>query len=243
MNHIKSTHISQAETELQQRKKIRSMFNSIAANYDLLNHLLSFGVDKSWRKKTIDHMKLDNNSKVLDLATGTGDLAALALKKKPAWVVGVDPAYFMLHKTKNKLKKQPFYAVEGFGEFLPFASNVFSHAMIAYGIRNVSNRSQVFHEICRVLHSKGIFAVLEFSQSSNRFFAGIYNFYFHKLLPFVGGIISGNKNAYQYLPQSVKNFPTAEKLTIELEQAGFKKKLIVPMFFGITTLFLFEKKE
>lgn len=235
--------ITQNEIELQQRQKIRSMFNSIATNYDLLNHLLSFGIDKSWRKKAIKQMALDGNSKVLDLATGTGDLAAMALKKKPAWVVGVDPAYFMLHKTKHKLKGQSFYAVEGFGEFLPFSSNVFSHAMIAYGIRNVSNRSQVFHEICRVLQNQGIFAILEFSQSPNRFFAGIYNFYFHKLLPFMGGMISGNKEAYQYLPQSVMKFPSAKELTTELEQAGFQKKIILPLFFGITTLYVFEKKE
>lgn len=238
-----SNKTNENEQESQQREKIRSMFNSIAPTYDLLNHLLSFGIDHSWRKKTIREIGIDEKSQILDLATGTGDLSALALKKNPRLVVGADPAFSMLYQTKKKLRNASFHAVESFGEFLPFAEKTFSHAMISYGIRNVSNRDMVFKEIYRVLNNEGKFAILEFSQSQNKFFAAIYSFYFHKLLPFVGGIISGNKEAYRYLPQSVTTFPSAENLSKELLAVGFHKKLVQPLFFGITTLFVFEKKE
>lgn len=231
------------EQEFYQREKIRSMFNSIAPTYDLLNHLLSFGIDHSWRKKTIREIQIDEHSRVLDLATGTGDLSALALKKNPKLVVGADPAFSMLSRTKQKLHNASFHAVESFGEFLPFVEKTFSHVMISYGIRNVSNRDMVFKEIYRVLNSEGKFAILEFSQSQNKFFAAIYSFYFHKLLPFIGGIISGNKEAYRYLPQSVTTFPSVENLNKELIAVGFRKKLVKPLFFGVTTLFIFEKKE
>lgn len=243
---------TERDNETRQRTKIRSMFNSIASTYDLLNHLLSFGIDKNWRKRTIREMALTQDSRVLDLATGTGDLSAQALKKNPAFIVGADPAFNMLIKTQNKLnadKKKSqnqnthFYAVESFGEFLPFAEESFSHAMIAYGIRNVSNRRQVFSEIYRVLKKDGVFAILEFSQSPNKFFAAVYAFYFHKLLPFVGGLISGNKEAYQYLPQSVQTFPAASQLSRELQEVGFEEKKILPMFFGITTLTLVKKSN
>ncbi|MDH5716681.1 MAG: bifunctional demethylmenaquinone methyltransferase/2-methoxy-6-polyprenyl-1,4-benzoquinol methylase UbiE [Spirochaetia bacterium] len=218
----------------------RQMFNSIASTYDFLNHFLSLGTDVLWRKKTIKKLGIDSKHKILDLATGTGDLAKEALKRKPLLVIGVDPAFEMLKRTKKKIKNN-FYAIEAFGEAIPIKENFFDRAMISYGIRNVSNRPAVFKEIYRVMKKNGKFAILEFSESKSFIFRGIYNFYFKYILTKLGGLISRNKRAYEYLPESVLAFVTPEKLAKECEEAGFNTELILPIFTGITTLIIVKK--
>lgn len=225
---------------------VQSMFNRIAARYDFLNHFLSLGIDNIWRKKTIRKMNIHSDSLILDLASGTGDLAVSAMKKKPSMIVGVDPARNMLKgAVKKKMLKKDYFAVEAFGENIPFEKETFSHAMIAYGIRNVSDREQTFREVARVLksNSEGIFAVLEFSKSRSKLFSMAFDLYFKKILTFLGGIISRDKEAYRYLPESVEGFPAPEEFIKEGERNGFALIEKKEMFFGITTLYIFKKKS
>ena len=228
----------------EQRSNVRSLFNNIAPTYDLLNTMLSFGIDKRWRKKAVSELGIDQHSTILDLATGTGELAREALRKYHCTIVGIDPARDMLKRTDLKLSALPgkFSPVEAFGEALPLANKKFSHAMISYGIRNVSDRPKVFSEIARILKPGGKFAILEFSDPKNKLFAKIYRFYFHTLLANIGGLVSGDRDAYTYLPRTVAAFVTPEELAAECEKAGFQIQLIKPMMFGITTLIILQKK-
>jgi len=222
------------------RKKNRDMFNSIAGKYDFLNRFLSFGTDVIWRKMAVKRLKINEHNLILDLATGTGDLAKEALKKKPKAVFGIDPAHEMIKRTQSKLKLN-YYAVEGFAEFLPFSSLSFDRAMIAYGIRNFSDRKAALNEIFRVLKKESLFGILEFSESRSSFFRMIYKVYFNRILSKLGGWISKNKEAYQYLPESVSSFVSPEALAKECENAGFKIVEIKPIFTGITSFVLLKK--
>ena len=222
------------------RKKNRDMFNSIAKRYDFLNRFLSFGTDKIWRKTAIKKLNIEKHNIILDLATGTGDLAKEALKKKPAAVIGIDPAHEMIKRTKMKLPNK-YFAVEGYAEFLPFKQLTFDRAMIAYGIRNFSDRKTALHEIFRVLKKGSLFGILEFSESRSAVFRHIYKVYFNKILSKIGGWVSKNKEAYKYLPESVSGFVSPEALAKECEEAGFQTIEIKPIFTGITSFILLKK--
>ncbi len=224
------------------RKKVRRMFNRIAGRYDFLNHFLSLGIDNIWRRVCINKMNIEPGSRILDLATGTGDLAIMAMKKNPRFIAGLDPAREMMKGALRKKKLAgKYYAVEAYGESIPFADHTFSHAMIAYGIRNVSDRAAVFREVSRVLDGgEGVFAVLEFSRSRYRLFSAAFDLYFKKILTFIGGMVSGDKDAYRYLPESVENFPSPEEFIREAEENGFMLSQKKEMFFGITTLYMFR---
>jgi len=219
------------------------MFNRIADTYDPLNHGLSLGIDTIWRKKAINIMKIDNKSVVLDVATGTGDIAILALKKNAATVVGIDPAFEMVRKTNQKITAYSgkFHAIEGFGEYLPLKSDFFSHVLISYGIRNVSERNLALSEFYRVLKKNGKLGILEFSKSGLPFFQTIYNVYFRYILTCVGGLISGDREAYEYLPESVSQFPSHEDFIAECLRAGFKLVRFSSGFLGISTFYEFQK--
>lgn len=231
-----------SENPEQTKKNVRNLFNSIAGTYDFLNHFLSAGIDRIWRRKTIREMQIDSDSTILDLATGTGDLAREAARRKPRLIIGVDPSRGMLSRSPAKLEKAgvDFMAVEAFGEELPLPDALFSHAMIAYGIRNVSDRPQVFREFRRTLKPGGRLAILEFSRATNPLFRGLFNLYFRHILPFLGGLISRDREAYVYLPESVSGFVNAEQLLKEASEAGLASVKVKPMFFGITTLYLFN---
>jgi demethylmenaquinone methyltransferase/2-methoxy-6-polyprenyl-1,4-benzoquinol methylase len=219
------------------------MFNRIAGTYDTLNRGLSLGIDKMWRKKAIMFMGINENSIILDVATGTGDLAFLALKQNAARVIGIDPAFEMIRKTNQKLRSfsSKFHAIEGFGEYLPVKSSLFTHVMVSYGIRNIADRHRAINEFYRVLNHGGNFAVLEFSKTGVPFFQYIYNLYFQHILTRIGGWISGDREAYEYLPKSVSQFPTREVFIKECCDCGFKLKSVRSIFFGISTFYLFQK--
>lgn len=229
--------------QVKQRAAVRTMFNSIAPKYDFINHLLSFRMDTLWRRRAIKALKPNTHSLILDLATGTGDLALAALQQGAGRVIGVDPAFAMLSSGTEKFSDYPgqYATIEGFGEFLPLQSETFTHAMISYGIRNVSNRPATFREFYRVLQPGGLLAILEFSRPHNRLFAACYNFYFHRVLPRVAGWISGNREAYEYLPKTVAGFIEPQQLVQEAQDGGFALEVVQPMFFGVTTLYLFRK--
>lgn len=225
--------------------KIPSMFNQIAHRYDFLNHFLSLGIDTIWRRKALSYFSFHKDSLVLDLATGTGDLALLALKKGATMVVGLDPAHAMLRQAQKKVRPQTgqFVLVEAFAEEIPFQSEVFSHAMVAYGIRNVSDREKTFQEIYRVLKKNGELLILEFGQIEKPLLAQLFHFYFHYLLPKLGGWISGHREAYRYLPQSVAHFIGREKLIAEAVQRGFAHKKTKLLFGGLSVIYLFTKRS
>lgn len=221
------------------------MFNRIAPTYDLLNRILSFGIDKRWRKATIQMMGIGERSVVLDLACGTGDLSEAAAKHGARVIFGVDPSKEMLLRagTKLRYRNARCYFLESFGEELPLKSELCTHAMIAFGIRNVQERNRAFAEIYRILKPGGIFAVLEFTPMDRKLVSSVFNLYFQKILPAIGGIISRDRQAYQYLPESVARFVTTADLTREGEAAGFETLDTKVFAMGIATCILFQKPE
>ncbi|BAI81099.1 ubiquinone/menaquinone biosynthesis methyltransferase [Deferribacter desulfuricans SSM1] len=216
----------------EQSKKIQGMFDSIAGKYDLLNRLLSFRRDVYWRKKAISLLKINEGSRILDLACGTGDML-LELKKMKVKcnVIGGDFSFNMLMIAKKKLNDLPLTCADA--HFLPFKDESFDYITIAFGFRNVTDKEKGLKEMYRVLKKGGKACILEFSQPDNKFFSKVYRFYFTKVLPFIGGLISGNRSAYEYLPDSVYKFPKKDKYEKMILSAGFKKVEFNPLTFNI----------
>lgn len=208
------------------------MFDNIAGRYDLLNRLLSFRRDVTWRKKAIRKMEIDKNMLVLDLACGTGDMILeLQRQVNGVNVIGADFSKNMLSIAKQKGVAAPLLAADA--HFLPFKENTFDRIMIAFGFRNVVDKDKGLKNLYRVLKPDGRLCILEFSQPEGVIFSKIYKFYFTKLLPLIGGIISGDRNAYSYLPDSVYKFPKKDVYKKMILNAGFKRVEFNPMTFGI----------
>lgn len=208
------------------------MFDNIAGRYDLLNRLLSFRRDVTWRKKAIRKMEIDKNMLVLDLACGTGDMILeLQRQVNGVNVIGADFSKNMLSIAKQKGVTAPLLAADA--HFLPFKENTFDRIMIAFGFRNVVDKDKGLKNLYRVLKPDGRLCILEFSQPEGVIFSKIYKFYFTKLLPLIGGIISGDRNAYSYLPDSVYKFPKKDVYKKMILDAGFKRVEFNPMTFGI----------
>ena len=229
--------------------KIGQMFNRIAPTYDFLNHFLSAGIDLKWRKMTVRDMGIRNKDLVLDLACGTGDLGFAALEKaSQCRVVGVDLALKMLEIALEKSQKKglttsDYSFISGDILQLPLKSCTFDKAMIAFGIRNVMDTTRAFSEIHRVLKPGGILAILEFSMPERPLIKDLYLIYFRKILPFVGGMVSGDPEAYRYLPSSVNSFTPPEVLSLEMQKVGFSIKNIKRYTGGISYLILGEKQR
>ena len=226
------------------RAFVRQMFDGIARRYDLLNHLLSLGIDILWRKKTIDRLQPGPNWRILDLATGTGDLGFECGKRAgDIQVIGVDPSVPMLREgtKKNESRANPVAFLCGDGESLPFGEGTFDGVTIGFGIRNVAELETALSEMCRVLKVGGRVAVLEFSRPRTPVFRGLYNFYFQRILPRIGHIISRDPNAYRYLYESVMHFPEGADFCRRLFDAGFSDIQAVRLSFGIATIYLASK--
>jgi len=215
--------------EIQQQDKkvaVTSMFDSIAFRYDFLNHFLSFGTDRRWRKRAINIISGRYRSpKILDVATGTGDLAIAALKLDPVQITGIDISDKMLETGREKIRKMKLTdkvdLQHGDSESIPFVDNTFDIAMVAFGVRNFSDPLKGLTEMYRVLKTAGMIMVLEFSKPARFPFKQLYGFYFLSVLPQIGRIFSKNRSAYRYLPESVMQFPDNEKFIELLERAGF----------------------
>ncbi len=202
------------------------MFASISKRYDLLNTLLSLNRDSSWRRFTVRHSGLKEGGRALDVATGTGKLAmelAGAVGKRGR-VVGVDFCDEMMEQGAAAIRGTDLEDIIEFrnarAESLPFPDSSFDCASIAFGLRNVSDIDRSLCEMARVTRPGGRVLVLEFTQPRNRIVQGLYYFYFFRVLPFIGGLISGNRDAYTYLPESVMKFPSPERLKEKMENAG-----------------------
>ncbi len=224
-------------------KQVQTMFSSIAPCYDFLNALLSLGRDRYWRKCAIDTLAPQPGGRFLDLATGTCDLAIeiASRKAKGIRVVGGDFSLPMLRLGKEKLDAKNLHSNiclhASCAEQIPFADEAFHGIVTAFGIRNFSDPELALNEMRRVLKPGGRIVVLEFSPPPYPVFRNIFAFYFQRLLPWIGAWVSGHKNAYSYLPQSVGEFPYGERFAKILESAGFKNISYNTLTLGIVTIY------
>jgi len=235
----------------ERKERIQEMFNGIARRYDLLNHLLSGGVDIYWRRRALSQVRRRPVGKVLDLATGTGDFALAAARLQPEGVWGVDVALNMLRLGHDKVVRRqvngppfvPTRLLGGDGERLPFKSDTFDLVTVAFGIRNFGYIPAGLAEAWRVLRPGGELLVLDFCEPTAPVFRQLYRFYFYRVLPVVGGLISGNRKAYAYLPRSVVDFPQGQAFLDLLEDAGFVDNLATEYTFGISSVYQGCKPE
>jgi demethylmenaquinone methyltransferase/2-methoxy-6-polyprenyl-1,4-benzoquinol methylase len=227
------------------RKQVEQMFNNIAHRYDFLNHFLSLGIDKQWRKAVIRELKKTNPEKVLDVATGTGDLAFQSANQLNAEVTGIDIAANMLHIAEEKKKKSwkagKVHFLQADAAELPFQENTFDACTVAFGVRNFENINAGLKEINRVLKINGMLAVLEFSTPPRFPVRQFYLCYFRYVLPVIGRFFSHDKRAYQYLPESVDAFPAPEKFCSILQSCGFSNISHRYLTFGIASLYIAYK--
>ena len=224
---------------------VRRLFDSIAYRYDLLNHLLSGGFDFYWRRAAVETIASRKPQRILDVATGTGDFAIVALRLNPAEVVGVDISVPMLEIGRQKLASKKLNNIirleEGEAERLQFQDESFDAAIVAFGARNFEHLENGLKEMRRVLKIGGQILVLEFSRPRTFLFRQVYFFYFRHILPFVGRTISKDQQAYQYLPDTVMKFPDGDDFVSILRRVGFLSVLQRPLTFGIATIYTGEK--
>jgi demethylmenaquinone methyltransferase/2-methoxy-6-polyprenyl-1,4-benzoquinol methylase len=223
------------------KQYVRSLFNAIAYRYDLLNHLLSGGIDLYWRRKAVEHLRPDAPRTILDVATGTGDFALAALRLDPARVVGVDIAENMIAIGREKLRRhgaQDRVTFElGDAERLAFKDGTFDAAIVAFGVRNFENLNQGLREMRRVLNPGGRVVILEFSRPQAAPFRQIYLAYFRTILPLIGRLVSGHTGAYTYLPDTVMRFPEGPAFLEQLRASGFDDLREERLTFGIATMY------
>ncbi len=223
--------------------RVRDMFAQIAGRYDLLNHLLSLNVDRYWRRVTVRRVPALGTEPILDLCTGTGDLAFEYWKSTRGAVpiVGADFCHEMLQVARQKQSRRQIDEitfVEASAMELPFADDHFQIVSVAFGLRNIEDTDHGLKEIIRVCKPGGRVAVLEFSKPHRQPFQGIYNIYFRHVLPRIGQSMARNsKSAYEYLPSSVAEFPCGQELANRMQAAGLRNVEFVPMTFGIATLY------
>ncbi len=215
------------------------MFANISARYDLLNHLLSGNMDKRWRHKVSRRLEtiVSKGSRILDVACGTGDLSFELVDKLGARVVGTDFCRPMLELAQRKAKSKyviPF--IEGDALHLPFAESSFDGATIAFGLRNLSSFESGLAELLRVVRPGGGVVVLDFSTPTVPAFRALYRFYFHQVLPRLGGALSGSKSAYEYLPDSVDRFPDQQSLVALMRKVGFERVGYSNLTWGIAAI-------
>uniref|UniRef100_A0A832G034 Demethylmenaquinone methyltransferase n=1 Tax=Ignavibacterium album TaxID=591197 RepID=A0A832G034_9BACT len=223
------------------KNKVKNIFDDISGKYDLLNHLLSFGIDKRWRKKALRLTGLNKNSFLLDVACGTGDVAIEAKKLGVEKIIGADFSHNMLSLFNKKSKWIIGNNVQMVAEQMPFRDNTFTNITVAFGVRNFYNIQEGFNSFYRVLKPGGKATIIEFRMPKNKFFAYLYRFYFKKILPIIGGLISGNKSAYTYLPESVEEFDMKVDLVKLLQNSGFRKIDVYHFTFGIVQTLIAEK--
>jgi demethylmenaquinone methyltransferase/2-methoxy-6-polyprenyl-1,4-benzoquinol methylase len=229
-------------SQLDKKEQVADMFNSIAYRYDFLNRFLSVGVDIWWRKKAISQLKTLSPKKVLDVATGTGDVALMTYKMlKPVKITGIDISEGMLELGRKKIEKagfsQQISLLKGDSEKIPFEDNHFDAITVAFGVRNFQNLEKGLKEMHRVLQPGGKVVVLEFSKSKN----ALFNVYLNVVAPAVGKFFSKNKEAYQYLNDSVQAFPEGQTFLNIMHDAGFTQTYLKKLSFGICTIYCGSK--
>lgn len=229
------------QEDLSKKEQVAKMFNNISHKYDLLNHLLSLGIDIQWRKKAIKQLKSIHPKSILDVATGTGDFAIQSLSLNPEKVIGVDISDGMLRVGKEKIANKKLDHVisleNGDSENLRFSDNNFDAVIVAFGVRNFEHLENGLSNMHRVLRKGGKVVILEFSKPTSFPFKQIYNFYFNSILPNIGNVISRDNSAYTYLPESVQAFPDGERFLEILNKTGFNQIECIPLTFGICSIY------
>lgn len=221
------------------------MFDNIAPKYDLLNRLISGGIDISWRKKAIELLSAKSPKIILDVACGTADLALDMLSLKPERIVGIDISEQMLNVGRAKVQQKACGNIielqQQDVDKMSFSDNSFDAVTAAFGVRNFENLEHGLSEMYRVLKSNGVLMILELSAPQKFPFKQLYNFHSRYILPLVGAIISRDKSAYTYLPNSIAAFPKANDFSLILNKIGFKNVIIKPLTFGTCTIYFAEK--
>lgn len=233
------------ETHSSKKEQVRSMFNNIAGRYDLLNRILSLGIDIQWRNTAIKELKKYTPENVLDVACGTGDFTIAALKSGAKKITGVDISEEMLRSGQKKIKKKNLgkyiELVLGDSEHLQFDTATFDACTVAFGVRNFEKLQVGINEMFRVIKPGGAIVILEFSRPRKFPVKQLYNFYFSTILPAIGRLISGDSRAYTYLFESVSVFPDGDDFINHLKVAGFKNCRCTRLTLGICSLYIGEK--
>lgn len=228
-------------SDLPKKEQVAGMFNSIAGKYDFLNRFLSAGIDKGWRRKALNQLKGINIDHLLDVATGTGDVAIMAMNQlHPARITGIDISDGMIEVGKEKVNKlgiSNIDLIKGDSEAISFPDNTFDAVTVAFGVRNFQNLEKGLTEIRRVLKPGGKFVVLEFSRPKSWLVRKFYDLYMKVICPYAGRVFSKNRSAYQYLDNSIKKFPEGKNFTRILESTGFIKTTSKPLTLGICSIY------
>ena len=232
-------------SELGKKEQVTQMFDAISGNYDGLNRVISFGIDIKWRKKVVELVKSKNPDTILDIATGTGDLAINLAETNASKIIGLDISSGMLEIGKDKIKKKHLDSkiemVLGDSENMPFNDNTFDAITVAFGVRNFETLENGLKEIYRVLKPKGTFVILETSIPTKTPYKQGYVFYSKNILPLIGKLFSKDKSAYNYLSESASVFPYGEALNNILRKIGFINVEDFPQTFGVATIYKSSK--
>ncbi len=232
----------QEQKEEKKKEQIARMFDNIAPHYDFLNRFLSVRIDKIWRRKAVNELRGRRLDEVLDVASGTADLALAVQKRvRPKHITGIDISEKMLEIGRRKIAQkgleQQIDLMYGDSEEIPFDDHTFDAVTVAFGVRNFENTDKGLREMYRVLKPEGKAVILEFSVPRNRFFRSLYLFYFLRILPFAGRLISKDKRAYGYLPDSVLSFPHGAEFGKKMENCGFLNVRVRSLTFGIACIY------
>lgn len=224
------------------KEQVADMFDDIAGNYDFLNRFLSAGIDVRWRKKALQQLEGSANKRVLDVATGTADVAIMAARKlNPDKITGIDISDGMLEIGRKKIAKleltQKIELLNGDSEAIKFNDNTFDAVTVAFGVRNFQHLEKGLSEILRVLKPGGKLVVLEFSKPKLPLVKSIYTFYMKMVTPNMGKLFSKNRDAYKYLDESIKQFPEGKNFTSILDKLGFQKTYSKPLSLGICSIY------
>jgi demethylmenaquinone methyltransferase/2-methoxy-6-polyprenyl-1,4-benzoquinol methylase len=227
------------------KEQVEEMFDNIAHRYDFLNHLLSLGIDITWRKKAVKYIGGTQPKKILDVASGTGDFAFEALRLNPENVIGFDLSEGMMKYGRAKAAKMnvsdKVEFVKGDSEKMPFADNAFDAITVGFGVRNFENLNAGLAEMLRVLKPGGRVAILEASIPDNTIIAALFSLYFGKIVPIIGRLFSKDARAYDYLPESVAAFPKGLEFVRILENIGYRNVKWQPLTFGACAFYMMEK--
>ena len=233
------------DSALGKKDQVATMFNNISKNYDDLNRVISFGIDISWRKKVVQIVSKNNPQQILDIATGTGDLALMMSTLAPEKIIGLDISEGMLAVGKEKISKaqlnDKIEMVVGDSEDIPYEDNTFDAITVSFGVRNFANLDKGLGEIRRVLKSGGILVILETSNPTKFPFKQGYKFYTSFILPVIGKLFSKDKIAYSYLSESANFFPFGEAFNNILKKNGFINTTHIPVTFGVATIYSASK--
>ncbi|HMN31873.1 MAG TPA: bifunctional demethylmenaquinone methyltransferase/2-methoxy-6-polyprenyl-1,4-benzoquinol methylase UbiE [Chitinophagaceae bacterium] len=237
--------VPDATSSKSKKEQVENMFDGIAPKYDFINRILSLRIDLIWRKKVIKILKPFAPKQILDVATGTGDLAIALCKLNPEQVIGIDISAGMLEVGKVKIAQQNLDSKIHFQkadcENLPYQESIFDAVTVAFGVRNFENLEKGLQEIFRVLKPEAHLVILEFSKVKRTPIKQFYNFYFRYITPVIGKIFSKNANAYTYLPNSVQVFPEGEEMCVILQNIGFKKVVCQSLSLGIASIYHCQK--